>query len=389
MIDRRTLLHRAGLLLPTIWLGGSSAFAAPASDSSMLVHTLVPHNAEPSLGTLVQSWITPNDRFYVRSHAPVPKIDVNNFRLSVEGLVEKPFEISLAQLQSDFQKQTVVATMTCAGNRRVEHSLVREVAGVPWQAGAIGNAEWGGTRLSDLLKRAGIKAEAKYVWFDGVDEVEHKGGIIPFGGSIPLDKAMSDTETMPGTLVCYEMNGEPLSPDHGFPIRTVVPGYIGARSVKWLGKIIASDRPSTNHYVAGAYKVVTEGTEHELAAALPIENFVINSVTCVPNAGSNVAAGKLAVSGYALATGMPGQTIANVELSTDGGQSWTKARFTSQAQPFCWRLWNAEVDVSAATTQIIVRAIDSTGSVQPETVAWNLKGYQFNAWHKTPVRVSS
>jgi len=393
MFDRRTLLQRAGLLAPLwfagppVWLTGRSAFGAPEPNPGLIVHTPVPHNAEPPLGALVQSWITPNDRFYVRSHAPVPKVDADNFKLSVEGLVEEPFEISLGQLQSDFKKQAVVATMTCAGNRRSEHSLVKEVAGVQWQAGAIGNAKWAGTRLSDLLKKAGIKEGAKHVWFDGVDEVEYKGGIIPFGASIPLNKAMSDTETMPGALVCHEMNGEPLSPDHGFPIRTVVPGYIGARSVKWLGKIIVSDRPSTNHYVAAAYKVVIEGTDDELASTPPLENFVINSVTCDPDAGSNVALGKLDVSGYALATGIPGQTIARVELSTDGGASWTKARFTSQAKPYCWRLWKADVDVRAKTSEIIVRAVDSSGNIQPETVAWNLKGYMFNAWHKTPVRV--
>ncbi|MDA1049383.1 MAG: molybdopterin-dependent oxidoreductase [Planctomycetota bacterium] len=387
MFDRRVLLKQASLFAP-FWLAGRSAFAAPDPKTGLIVHTLVPHNAEPPLGSLVQSWITPNELFYVRSHAPVPKVDADTFRLSVEGIVERPFEISLAQLQSDFKRQAVVATMTCAGNRRSEHSLVKEVSGVPWGAGAIGNAEWAGVRLSDLLKRAGIKEGAKHVWFDGVDEVEHKGGMIPFGASIPLDKAMSDTESMPGALVCYEMNGQPLSPDHGFPIRTVVPGYIGARSVKWLGKIIVSDRPSTNHYVAGAYKLVTEGTEDELASSPPLDNFVINSVTCVPAAGSKVVTGKLEVSGYALATGLQGETIAKVELSTDGGKSWTKARFTSQAKPYCWRLWKADLEVHARTSEIIARAVDSTGGVQPETVVWNLKGYMFNAWHKTSVRVS-
>lgn len=384
MFDRRVLLKQAGLLAP-FWLAGRSAFAAPQANPGLIVHTRVPHNAEPPLEALVQSWITPNDRFYVRSHAPVPKIDVENFRLSVEGLVDKPFEISLAQLQSEFKKQTVLATMTCAGNRRSEHSLVKEISGVPWQAGAIGNAEWAGARLSDLLTRAGIQEGAKHVWFEGVDEIDRKDKVIPFGASIPLSKAVSDTETMPGTLVCYEMNGEPLAPDHGFPIRTVVPGYIGARSVKWLGKIIVSDRPSPNHYVATAYKLVTEGTPAEWASSAPLENFVINSVTCVPAAESKVTLGKLEVSGYALASGMPGQTIAKVELSTDGGTSWTKARFTSQAKPYCWRLWKADVEILARTSAIIVRAVDSAGDVQPETVAWNLKGYQFNGWHKTPV----
>lgn len=387
MIDRRLFLKQAGLLAP-LWISGRSACGAADPAPGLIVHTRLPHNAEPPLDALAQSWITPNELFYVRSHAPVPKIDAANFQLSVEGLVEKPFQISLAQLQSDFKKQAAVATMTCAGNRRSEHSLVKEVSGVPWQAGAIGNAEWAGARLSDLLKKAGIQEDARHVWFEGVDEIDRKDNVIPFGASIPLSKAMSDTETMPGTLVCYEMNGESLQPDHGFPIRTVVPGYIGARSVKWLGKIIVSDRPSTNHYVATAYKLVTEGTPDEWASSAPLENFVINSVTCRPRAGSKVALGQLEVRGYALATGVPGQTIAKVELSTDGGVSWTTARFTSQARPYCWRLWKANVEILAKTSEIIVRAIDSAGNVQPETVAWNLKGYQFNAWHKSPVRPS-
>jgi sulfite oxidase len=157
--------------------------------------------------------------------------------------------------------------------------------------------------------------------------------------------------------------------------------------VKWLGKIIVSDRPSTNYYVAGAYKLVTEGTSDEWAAAPPIENFAINSVTCTPAAGQKVAAGRLAVSGYTLATGVAGRTIAKVELSIDGGKSWTAARFTSEAKSYCWRLWTGAVAVSPGTAEIIVRATDSAGEMQPKTVAWNLKGYMFNAWHKTQLKV--
>lgn len=388
MLDRRSMLKHAGLFAPTV-LAGRAALAESESNDGMIVHTRVPHNAEPELSELVKSWITPNELFYVRSHAPVPEINADQFRLTVEGMVERPFEVSLADLQSRFPQRTAMATMTCAGNRRSEHSLVKQVSGVPWQAGAIGNAEWSGARLSDLLKRAGVQEGATHVWFEGVDEIDRKSTIIPFGASIPLSKAMGDTEMMPGALVCYEMNGKRLSPDHGFPMRTVVPGYIGARSVKWLGKIIVSDRPSTNHYVATAYKLVTEGTPDEWANSSPLENFAINSVTCVPGSGAKVSAGKLQVSGYALPGGMPGRTIAKVELSIDGGKHWKAARFTSRANPYCWRLWQANVAITAGTSEISVRATDSSGNVQPETVAWNLKGYMFNAWHKTPLRTSS
>lgn len=383
-MDRRELLEAVCLAAPLSFVGRWAD--GTETDAGMIVHGRLPHNAEPHLSELVKSWITPNDLFYVRSHAPVPKIDVDSFRLSVEGMVEKPFEVTLSQLQSEFKQYEAIATMTCAGNRRTEHSLVKPVGGVPWQAGAIGNASWRGARLSDLLDKAGVKDGAKYVWFEGVDEIKRSSGIIPFGASIPLAKAMSDSGGMPGALVAYGMNGETLPEDHGFPMRTIVPGYIGARSVKWLGKIIVSDRPSTNHYVATAYKLVTEGTPDEWAAKAPIENFVINSVTCLPSSQANVKAGKINVQGYAIANGLPGRTISRVELSADQGQTWVRASFTGKPHPFCWRLWNADVSVGKPTKHLIVRATDSDGSVQPKSVAWNMKGYLFNGWHSTPIQ---
>ena len=387
MIDRRRFLAQTGMVAP-LWLAGFPTHSAAADASvDMLVHGRVPHNAETRLAQLIESWITPNERFYIRSHAPAPKIKVEDFQLSVEGMVERPLQIGLDQLQNEFPKQTSVVTMTCAGNRRSEHSLVKTVGGVPWQAGAIGNAEWAGARLSDLLQAAGIKRGAKHVWFEGLDEIKRPGGVIPFGASIPLEKALSDSESMPGALAAYEMHGKPLSPDHGFPLRTVVPGYIGARGVKWLGKIVLRDRPSPNHYVAKAYKLVTDGTDDEWSGAPPIESFVINSVTCVPMTGTGLRPGKVTARGYALAPGLAGRTVTKVELSTDGGQVWTQASFTTTARPFCWRLWKAELDVSLETSELVVRATDSAGNLQPESVAWNLKGYLFNAWHRTQVQV--
>lgn len=391
-MPRRTFLA-AGGAAGWLWLNPRPSvareFAADdaGSDDALIVHLETPRNSETALDRLVESWITPNDRFYVRSHAAVPEVDVNTFRLSVEGLVHHPLQLSIRQLEDQFAMHSAVATMTCAGNRRSEHSLVKRVEGVPWQGGAIGNAKWAGAALSDLLQKAGVKENARHVWFEGVDQIQRDTGHIPFGASIPISQAMAKSGPVPGALVAYKMNGVPLPPDHGFPVRTVVPGWIGARSVKWLGKIIVSDRPSSNHYVASAYKLVTQGTDDEWSNAPPIGVFPINSVTCIPAAGGKVRAGKIDIRGYAHAAGEPGRTISKVELSLDAGANWSKARFTSTAKPFCWRLWTAQLSLSPETTAILVRATDSAGNVQPQNVAWNLKGYLFNAWHRTPIQV--
>lgn len=360
---------------------------AKPADGKLIVHSTVPMNAEPPLSELVASWLTPIDRFYIRSHAPVPEIDVKRFRLTVEGGVRRPLELSLEELKSGFERVSVVATMTCAGNRRSEHSRIKPVDGVQWREGAIGNARWGGVRLSDVLKKAGLKETARHVWLDGLDQVERNESTIPFGASIPIEKALADTESMPGALLATQMNDEPLARHHGFPLRAVVPGYIGARSVKWLGRIIVSDRPSPNHYVSGAYKLVEQGSPLEWAEAGPIYRFPINSVICRPDAGATLKAGRVTIAGYALPPGEPEVKIDRVEVSVDGGRSWTRARFTLASRPYCWQLWQAEIAVTAATRELRVRAVDSRGRTQPQRVDWNLKGYLFNAPHRVPVKV--
>jgi len=191
------------------------------------------------------------------------------------------------------------------------------------------------------------------------------------------------------TLLATGMNGSALPPDHGYPVRTVVPGYIGARSVKWLGRIVVSDRPSDNHYIAKAYKLVMEGTKEEWSVADPIYSFPINSVICTPGRDSDLIKGVVSIKGYALPGGHPGRTIRRVELSTDGGNLWQPARLTSPPREFCWTLWSARVDVSPSTTGLLVRATDSAGEIQPQTVDWNLKGYLFNAWYRTPIQVGT
>jgi sulfite oxidase len=313
---------------------GWAAFQNP-NEPSLKVHTALPLNAEPQMQDLVADWLTPVKHFYIRSHASNPKIDPAAYRLKVEGLIEKPLELSLAELKERFEEHSTMATLTCAGNRREELSKLKPVGGVQWGPGAIGNAEWSGVRLSDVLKAAGLKAEAKHVWFEGLDRISEKGETFPFGGSIPVSKALADENDVPGGLLALAMNGEPLSADHGFPLRAVVPGYIGARSVKWLGKITVSNRPSPNHYVQEAYKLVLEDKPLAWAEAGVIYNYFVNSAIAGPKPKANGQAQK--VRGYALPHGDGGH-IAKVEVSANNGQTWTVAKLRTQPKPYCWVL---------------------------------------------------
>ena len=344
-----------------------------------------PRNGEPALADLVKDWITPVKHFYVRSHAPNPKIDPANFRIQVEGKVRKPLSLTLEQL-ADQKRVSTTATMTCAGNRRTEFNKEEKVGGVQWGAGAIGNAKWNGVVLANLLRKAEVLEDAKHVWFEGLDQIKRNDGIITFGASIPIEKAMIN-EGPATPLLCDQMNGEALTPDHGYPLRTVVPGYIGARSVKWIGKIVVSDRPSPNHYVATAYKIVRDQTPISWSEAGPIYRFPINAAVCTPSFGSDVAAGEISVAGYALPMGITGSKITQVNVSADNGKNWKPAIIQNQQNDFCWSLWTAKVKTTKATKQIIVRAQDSSGGFMPFRVPWNAKGYLQNSWHRSKINV--
>lgn len=329
--------------------------------------------------------ITPVKHFYVRSHGAVPKVEAAGFRLRIEGLVGKPIEFTLDELRQRFKPQTQEATLTCAGNRRLEMNAVKPVPGVQWRPGAIGHARWTGALLAELLRAAELKPDAKHVWMDGLDPITEKdGSVAPFGGSIPLGRALS-AEAPP--LVAYAMNDEPLTAPHGFPLRSVVPGYIGARSVKWLTKITVSDRPSPNHYVAAAYKVVQSDDKSELAAAEPIYGNSVNAAICSPAADAKLTAGRNEIAGYALPTGESGCTVEKVELSADGGRTWQAARLQGEAHPLSWRLWSATVELPKGKHELIVRATDSRGNTMPKECQWNAKGYLYNAWHRVSVDV--
>jgi sulfite oxidase len=360
---------------------------ARAAEGDLIVRSQEPFNAEPALLALLADRITPTKHFFVRNHGPVPKVNVSEYKVRIEGMVERPLELSLAELKERFrQTRLLSATLTCAGNRRQEMSAIKPVGGVQWDAGAIGNARWTGAALSDVLRVAEIKEGAKHVWFEGLDPITEKdGSVAPFGGSIPLEKALSADAPV---LLAHAMNDQPLTAEHGYPLRTIVPGYIGARSVKWLANITISDRPSPNHYVAEAYKIIQTESKEELAAASPIYAFPVNAAICEPNSGGRIRAGRTKVRGYALPSGDARSTIAKVEVSRDGGISWLPGELTGGSLPFAWQQWSLELDLAAGRHDLVVRATDSRGNTMPERTQWNAKGYLYNGWHQITIEAT-
>ncbi len=385
-LSRRSFLQIAAAVSAVGTTLPRAVWTAQRASDRLIVRQADPLNAEPALGELIKAATTPVERFYIRSHGSVPKVESAQLKLRIEGMVEKPGEWSLAQLKDRFSKQSAEATLTCAGNRRKEISEIKPVGGVQWDAGAIGHARWSGVKLADLLTAAGMKDGAKHVWFEGLDPIKEKdGSVAPFGGSIPLEKALAKDQP---ALLADSMNDQPLTAEHGFPLRTIVPGYIGARSVKWLTKIVVSDRPSPNHFLAEAYKLIQTESKDELAKAEPIYAMPVNAAICSPAANATLKSGRIQIAGYALPSGEPGCTVAKVDLSKDGGRTWMDCKLQGDSRPYSWQLWTAEIDLPAGKHELIVCATDSKGHMTPEKPEWNLKGYMCNSWHRVNVEVA-
>jgi sulfite oxidase len=346
-----------------------------------------PYNGEPPLDLLVQNRQTPTPLFFARNHGDIPVVEVAAYRLMVQGLVEHPQAFSLDELLGRFPTYTLTATLQCAGNRRLEMMGVAPIPGeLPWENGAISTAEWRGVRLADVLDAAKLKEEAQHVEFTGLDQVSRLGQNFGFGGSIPVEKAFGRE-----VLLAFEMNGRPLTHLHGFPLRAVVPGYIGARSVKWLSTIELRSTPSRNYFYARAYQLFPPQANAETVdwdSGIKLGDYPVNAVICTPQDGERIAGKSVRVQGYAVAGG--GRAIARVDLSTDGGKTWVNARLDDTSNPWTWRLWQAELELAGGPNEIIARAWDAAANTQPESVrqTWNFKGYLNNSWHRVNVHSS-
>ncbi|XP_056370939.1 sulfite oxidase, mitochondrial isoform X1 [Oenanthe melanoleuca] len=366
----------------------------PPRHPALRVNSLKPFNAEPPPELLTQSFLTPNELFFTRNHLPVPAVEPGSYRLRVEGPGGRSLSLSLSELRQRFPKHEVIATLQCAGNRRSEMSRVRPVKGLAWDIGAISTARWGGARLRDVLLAAGVGDKSGddgewHVCFEGLD-VDASG--TPYGASIPLKRALSAEAEV---LLAYEMNGQELPRDHGFPVRVLVPGVVGARSVKWLRSVVVSPSESPSHWQQNDYKGFCPSVDWDsvdFRAAPAIQELPVQSAITEPRPGAAVPAGEITVKGYAWSGG--GRDVVRVDVSLDGGRTWRVAELgarPARGRGWAWALWELRAAAPAgARLDIVCKAVDSSYNVQPDSVApiWNLRGVLSNAWHRVPVTVT-
>jgi DMSO/TMAO reductase YedYZ molybdopterin-dependent catalytic subunit len=331
----------------------------PQPFTGLILRDKEPENLEFPFATLDRV-VTSNEQFFVRSHFPVPKLDAATWRLKIEGLVERPCELTYDDLRA-LRTRTVSATIECAGNNRI--FLSPKVDGLQWELGAVGNAEWTGVPLAAVLERVGVQPGAVEVVFEGADSGKlakpPSPGNIHYAHSIPLTKAFTSD-----VLLVHTMNGEPLTPAHGFPLRVVVPGWYGMASVKWLQRVVLVDRPFRGYFKSSDYTYWEQrpGLPMQL---LPVTESEVKAQIARPATREVVPADAIyRVHGAAWA----GEAeVTQVQVSADGGATWTSANLLGQPVPYSWRFWEFHWRTPAqpGRVSLMARAMDSRGRVQP------------------------
>ena len=308
----------------------------------MTVRGRLPFNAEPPGSVLAGGEITALDAFYCRNHGPFPDIAPRQWRLTVDGMVGRPLTLTYDQL-------TPVYRPLGGGDPGVRRQPARRTAGVrpipgkdPWAHGAISTAEWRGARLADVLDAAGVHHDdGLHVAFSAPDVAPEAVPVQSYGSSIPLSKAKSEE-----VLLAWQMNSEPLPRVHGGPVRVVVPGYIGARSVKWVTGITVQPVPSENYFQASDYSILPPEADPYTAApgeGISLSTLPINCDILVPSDDDEIPAGPLTIRGYALAG--DGHGIGRVDVSLDDGYSWRQVDLQPPTSRWAWRLWSVTVEV--------------------------------------------
>jgi DMSO/TMAO reductase YedYZ molybdopterin-dependent catalytic subunit len=384
------LLATAPLVPPlSAWATNQpAAGAAAASAPSPIVKPLPPEwfvvhgtNAEMRWDTAERGFVVPNERFFVRNHTSTPRIDAGGWRLRLFGSgLRRPLTLTYDQLLA-LPARTTTAVIECAGNGRrfFADQQGTPASGTPWRLGAVGAARWRGVPLADLLDRAGLRRSAVDVMPAGLDDPVVSGGVDQghVRRPLPIAKALDDV------LVAYEMNGRPLPPDHGFPARLVVPGWVGIASIKWLGGIEVADHPLSSPWNTTSYRMV--GPDYPPDSP-PLTSQPVKSAVALPWGAELPAGRRTTLRGRAWSGSGP---VRRVDVSVDGGASWRRARLAPPDAGRPWARWELPwTPRRPGASHVLARATDGAGLSQPDAVPFNESGYQFWATVRHPVTVA-
>jgi DMSO/TMAO reductase YedYZ molybdopterin-dependent catalytic subunit len=332
-----------------------------------------PLNAETPLSALTTP-LTPSRSFYVRTHFDVPRIQADEWSLTLDGAVERSLRLDLSDLQRS-SGHSVCVTLECAGNGR--RAMDPPPPGLSWGFGAVGTARFTGVPLSELLDRAGAEPDACEVVFVGADRGRVESGeLVPYARSLPLEVARHED-----TVVAWAMNGLPLRAEHGFPARLVVPRWYAMASVKWLMGIQVLDAPFEGFFQKDEYVYVEEGS-----SARPVTLMRVRAVIGTPGDGAEVQPGAVEIAGSAW-SGY--STVTRVEVTLDGGVSWNEAELGPALSPYAARPWRYQARLKSGSYSALVRATDQSGNTQPTAAPWNARGYGNNVLHGIRFTVTS
>jgi DMSO/TMAO reductase YedYZ molybdopterin-dependent catalytic subunit len=352
---------------------------APFSSGGLIIRQQEPRNLEAPF-VPIESYLTPTELFYIRSHFSAPDLDQASYQLRIEGAVKHPLALSYDDLRS-MPSEKRIATLECAGNGRV--FLVPQVQGAQWELGAVSTAEWTGVPLRALLERAGLEEDACEIVLEGADrgtpkEEPRPPEPISYAWSLPRAKAIA-----PEVLIAYAMNGRELPRDHGFPVRAIVPGHYGMASVKWLTRILVVRQPFHGYWLTSDYAYWDSMDGRPVRRALG--EMQLKSEIARPRVYQALPADRIyTVSGAAWA----GETdVTEIEVSTDGGQTWADAEFLDPLRRHAWRRWKFDWRTPKKPGQytLLSRAKDGEGRVQPREHDQNYGVYVIN--HSLPIEV--
>ena len=324
--------------------------------------------------------VTPVGLHYLLTHYDIPDVDVATWQLVVDGHVERPLSLSLTALRSRRGAEAVV-TMECAGNGRAQ--LDPRPVSQPWLLEAVGTARWKGTPVSLLLQEAGVKDGAVDVVFTGLDRGVEGEEAQDYARALPVEEALHGD-----ALLAFEVNGGPLPPQHGFPLRLIVPGWYGMTSVKWLARITVLERPFDGYQNISAYRL----REHEDDPGEPVTRMAPRSLLLPPGIPDFFTRSRVLRAGPCVLEGRAWSglgAITGVEVSTDGGATWIPTELEpATLGRYAWRRWTVEWNAVPGDYELCCRASDTAGNEQPLEPHWNVGGYMNNAVHRVPVTVT-